>query len=131
MALTETTLRGGGQQAHARRVRKWARASPLTPDGSELVAFVVKVDNLRDKTFHYVNKSASQSVTCKVYHCPDRTMPSAVSDANVKEIDSFSVGTSAMSEPRVFKGDYYWMIFTYNATADSSTDQAYFEGTKD
>lgn len=124
MALTETVLIGGARHTYQRKVVKTAQILDIDPTGSEIVVAVCKTDEFRRKSIEWVNRSASNAHTVKIYGTLKRGMPSALADEDVHEVASQSVALGT-SEILTYADDYYWMIITMNGTAETDKADCY------
>ena len=134
MTLTRQELKGGAVSAHARHAVKDCNTKDITTaTGTEVVVLgPIKVRDLRYKTVWYRNRSETYTHSVKVYHSPEKTMPTAQDDGTWKQIGSTAtVSPETMSDPMKYDGDYMWMMVTATGETEEEIGDAYFMGSHD
>lgn len=131
MVLTETTQKAGTRETGHRHLVKRAEVLNFDPSGVEKVVATLRTDLVRKKSFIYDNRSPTKNHVIKVYGSLRSVIPAAIADTPLKEIYSTTVNAATVSDPMVFEGDYYWMVFTSNGDAESDVADLYYMGSKD
>ena len=130
MVLVETEQSGLWSGDNEDSIVRHAERINENPGGVEKVMMVLYVADLRRKAIDYINRSAVNAHTLKVYHFPFNRIPESHTEDGVGEIYSKVVPVASNSDHIVFENDYIWLIVTSNGADEADIADLSFQGSR-